>query len=177
MTNDLVFKQAPAIAGGREFRTGGGELEKGSQSSSMNNFQGRYAIRHAWTGKIACENPVRGRWGGPPAGVSGSSDPKPATELAFAPRGKVKLASLVQRDIPEIGVKAASGQTPTGGTDTAQNKTQPVTPEQPATTPSKTSSDKKSKGCSAIGADNSLLFALFLICLSLALRRRRATDS
>ena len=31
----------------------------------MNNFQGRYAIRHPWVGPIDCENPQRGRWGGP----------------------------------------------------------------------------------------------------------------
>ena len=41
---------------------------EGATPSSTNNFQGRYAIRHWWTGPIACKNPQRGVWGGPPDG-------------------------------------------------------------------------------------------------------------
>ena len=69
----------------------------------MNNFQGRYAIRHKWTGKLACKNPVRGRWGGPPNG--GAPTTKPALGLAFAPRGQVQLAKSIKQDVPEIGLK------------------------------------------------------------------------
>ncbi|HRH00209.1 MAG TPA: DUF2330 domain-containing protein, partial [Polyangiaceae bacterium] len=59
--DDLVFRAAPAIAGGRESRAGGqGPLEQGAQPASVNNFQGRYAIRHPWTGPIQCANPRRG---------------------------------------------------------------------------------------------------------------------
>ena len=175
MANDLVFKEAPAIAGGREFRQAGGKLENGAQSASRNNFQGRYAIRHAWTGPITCENPQRGRWGGPPAGVKGSSQPKAATELAFAPRGKVQLASMVRRDIPEIGVTAAGAQTPSAGTDTANKQPVPPTAEKPATPPK--SKEKKSKGCSAGGAANGWpLAGIFLFGL-VAARRRRLSDA
>ncbi|HMY18238.1 MAG TPA: DUF2330 domain-containing protein, partial [Polyangium sp.] len=66
---DLVFRQAPPIVGGREFLTDGKQLETGAVSSTINNFQGRYAIRHAWTGPVACANPRRGIWGGPPGGI------------------------------------------------------------------------------------------------------------
>lgn len=45
---DLVFKAAPPIGGGRVNRSANGELEHGSVASSNNDFQGRYAIRHAW---------------------------------------------------------------------------------------------------------------------------------
>lgn len=63
---DLVFEKAEAIMGGRENRRDG-ELEKGSvPSPSSNNFQGRYIIRHEWEGPIACDEPRRGVWGGPP---------------------------------------------------------------------------------------------------------------
>src|SRR5206468_3410740 len=55
---DIVFKQAPAITGGREVRDARGSLEHGSTPAGGNNFQGRYAIRHPWTGPIACANPV-----------------------------------------------------------------------------------------------------------------------
>ena len=67
------------------------------------------ALRHPppWKGEIKCDNPARGV-GRSPAGVAGNNQPKPATDLAFAPRGKVKLAQLVAQDIPEVDVKPAA---------------------------------------------------------------------
>jgi hypothetical protein len=105
--NDLVFRTAKAIVGGREMRGPSGDLEHGAQPSEMNNFQGRYAIRHAWTGPIACANPQRGIWGGPPNGeiADGANQPTAATNIAFAPRGNVSLPDLVAQDVPEIKVK------------------------------------------------------------------------
>jgi hypothetical protein len=103
---DLVFRAAPPIMGGREFMADGGRLETGSRSGGINNFQGRYAIRHAWSGPIACENPRRGIWGGPPAGSAGKGT-QAAQNLAFAPRDGVKLASLVRHDVPEIKLRGA----------------------------------------------------------------------
>jgi hypothetical protein len=111
--NDLVFKAAPPIAGGREERDGQGRLEERAHPDGMNNFQGRYAIRHAWTGPIQCDNPVRGVWGGPPDGNEVAT--QPATNLAFAPRGKVQLPSLVAQDVPELDVKATSPSPLPGG--------------------------------------------------------------
>ncbi|MEO8549259.1 MAG: DUF2330 domain-containing protein [Kofleriaceae bacterium] len=107
ITNDLVFKQAPPIVGGREhvIDPQTGKLEEGAQPASSNNFQGRYAIRHGWTGPIRCLDPVRGRWGGPPAGVE-SQGTQPALDLAFAPRDQVKLADVVLKGIPELDVRA-----------------------------------------------------------------------
>jgi len=106
ITNDLVFKTADGIVGGREHvidpKTH--KLEEGSQPSSMNNFQARYAIRHPWTGSISCLSPKRGVWGGPPAGQS-NDGPQPALGLAFADRGTVALSDVVTRDVPEIGLK------------------------------------------------------------------------
>jgi hypothetical protein len=103
LKDDLVFRAAPPIVGGREFLRDGGQLEEGAQPSGMNNFQARYAIRHRWTGPIACEKPRRGVWGGPPDG--GSTAPRPALDLAFAPRGTVQLASTINGDVPEIGLR------------------------------------------------------------------------
>jgi MYXO-CTERM domain-containing protein len=110
---DLVFKAADPIVGGREVRGPSGKLEERAQPAQYNNFQGRYIIRHEWTGAIACENPVRGRWGGPPpeiaqkmAAEGEAAGTKAATNIAFAPRGAVKLPELVGQDVPEIQVKA-----------------------------------------------------------------------
>jgi MYXO-CTERM domain-containing protein len=102
--NDLVFKAAPPIAGGREERDDQNRLEERAHTDEINNFQGRYAIRHPWTGPIQCANPVRGIWGGPPNGDEIAI--QPATKLGMAPRGKVQLPNLLAQDVPELGVKA-----------------------------------------------------------------------
>jgi hypothetical protein len=106
---DLVFRAAPPITGGRESRSGANsELEHGSQPGSMNNFQGRYAIRHPWAGKIECKEPRRGIWGGPPSGDLAAAKPQAATDLAFATRGgNVQLASFVApSSAGELGLTA-----------------------------------------------------------------------
>ena len=111
---DLVFKTAKPIAGGREWRTGPeGQLEKGSVDSHANMFQARYAIRHEWTGAVECKDPIRGRWGGPPAGLKRDASPRAAMDLAFAPRGTVELPKLVKQDIPEIGLVHTAVAAPT----------------------------------------------------------------
>jgi len=107
ITNDLVFKAAPPIAGGREHIVANDpnhQLEKGSVSSPINNFQARYAIRHAWTGAINCPNPRRGIWGDPPNG-SQIAKPQGATDTAFAPRGTMQIPMMIFKDIPEINVQ------------------------------------------------------------------------
>ncbi|MBX3157937.1 MAG: hypothetical protein KF773_18355, partial [Deltaproteobacteria bacterium] len=101
--DDLVFKAAAPIVGGREFVVSGTKLEEGAKPSSINNFQGRYAIRHKWTGPVACASPRRGIWGGPPGG--GYAAPAPALGLAFAPRGAVKLQTSIKGDVPELGLR------------------------------------------------------------------------
>ena len=102
LTEDLVFRAADPVVGGREFMTDGQQLEKGARKDSSNNFQARYAIRHAWTGPISCSKPRRGVWGGPPSGVTGSTSPVPATNLAAAPRGSIKLAAHVKNGLDDV---------------------------------------------------------------------------
>jgi hypothetical protein len=101
MKDDLRFREAKPITGGREIWNQGG-LEHGATASAQNFFQGRYAIRYAWTGPIKCQNPRRGVWGGPTDG--GSRQTIAASKLAFAPRGQISVAQMVKRDLPEIGV-------------------------------------------------------------------------
>ena len=105
--DDLVFRAADAIVGGREhvIDPQTGKLEEGAQKDAYNNFQGRYAIRHEWTGPITCSNPIRHQWGGPPGDPYGYNAPQPAMNIAFAPRGQVKLPQVIKRDLPEIDVK------------------------------------------------------------------------
>jgi len=112
--DDLVFREAKPIVGGREIGVGD-TREHGAREGTVNNFQGRYAIRHPWTGPIQCEKPVRGHWGGPPAGTKQGPHATPATNLAFAPRGKVKLAEMLRQDVPELGLKSSDRIAPPAG--------------------------------------------------------------
>jgi MYXO-CTERM domain-containing protein len=159
ITDDLVFKAADAIVGGREFvvdyKTG--KLEEGARKDSVNNFQGRYAIRHEWTGAIKCDKPQRGIWGGPPTGDIAYEPPKAALDLAFAPRGNVKLGELVRKDIPEIDVKAAgAGAAPS-----------------PATPTGDTYKPKKKGGCGCATSGGAAGWLLALVVFGLVIRRKR----
>ncbi len=104
---DLVFKTASPISGGRE-EWNGNVLARGAQPAATNTFQARYAIRHEWKGASECKEPRRGIWGGPPAAADASTPaPLAAQKTAFVPRGHVQLASFLAGDVPEIGVVSA----------------------------------------------------------------------
>jgi hypothetical protein len=173
INEDLVFKAAPPIAGGREWRGEGGKLEEGKVAAPINNFQARYAIRHEWTGPIACENPVRGVWGGPPSGQA-SSRPRPAVDLAFVPRGQTQLASILRQDVPEIGVTAetaarepAPAGDPSAVTQALNDPGQSAAADRP-----REPVRKDRQGCAAGGATGAGA-ALGLLLALAGLRRRR----
>ncbi|MGD0525221.1 MAG: DUF2330 domain-containing protein [Polyangiaceae bacterium] len=98
--DDLHFRPATPIVGGRE------GMEEGAKPDSTNNFQGRYVIRHKWTGAVACASPRWGEWGGPPDG--NPPMPVPALDLAFAPRD-ADLGALVKSPMPE-GLTLSHGE-------------------------------------------------------------------
>lgn len=109
LDEDLVFRAAGPIVGGRGMPDRQGQLaERRAQASSYNNFQGRYVILNRWKGEIACENPVRGQWGGPP----GESAPPPFAAGNTALKGTSgttlvsQLPALIQTDIPELDLEA-----------------------------------------------------------------------
>ncbi|HTE54014.1 MAG TPA: DUF2330 domain-containing protein [Kofleriaceae bacterium] len=105
--DDLVFRAAPPIVGGRESMGANGQLERGAQQADVNNFQARYVIRHPWTGPVACASPQRGSWGGPPGG--GDPTPvAPAQQIAFAPRNR-PLSNFLRQDVDEIDYKVSRG--------------------------------------------------------------------
>ncbi|HEU4410692.1 MAG TPA: DUF2330 domain-containing protein [Polyangiaceae bacterium] len=125
---DLVFRAAAPISGGREVRSGPeGALEQGSKPDGVNNFQARYAIRHPWTGPVECKEPRRGRWGGPPPSVAAeprSKGPLAAADLGYVKRQPVDLASLVKQPVPEIGPlpTAAATSTATGSSPSPSSR-------------------------------------------------------
>ena len=112
LANDLVFKVADPLMGGREQRRNDGQLERGAFSGGKamgyrNEFQARYAIRHAWPGPITCENPRRDVWGGPWPDAGAHQGPAAATKLAYAPRGK-QLGSFLPKGLPDFRAEVRS---------------------------------------------------------------------
>jgi MYXO-CTERM domain-containing protein len=178
ITDDLRFREASPIVGGREFaQNGQGGLEEGAQPASQNNFQGRYAIRHPWTGPIRCEHPARKIWGGPPPEVAQQpgfqyTGIKPALGLAFAPRGEIQLAQVVRRDIPELGITAGAAAPPppasgpaagSGGTSAAPPADRPAA--------------KARTGCGCATSDpRDALGGALLLGVGLLGRRRRRRE-
>jgi hypothetical protein len=185
---DLVFRTADPITGGREWLSQGSKLETGATKARINNFQGRYAIRHPWKGPIACENPVRGRWGGPPAGEA-SKGVKAAQDLAFAPRGGFELASMVRHDVPEVDIKAAeksASQAPrvahAGATSNEPAPAAPTAsptptassaPTRPATETAPPAPEAKGCGACAVGEGQGSAAAALATAFGAALSRLR----
>jgi hypothetical protein len=186
--DDLRFRAAPPIAGGREIvQSGQGGLEEGAQPASHNNFQGRYAIRHPWLGPIRCENPRRMVWGGPPPEVQHrpgfqSAGIKPAVGLAFAARGQVQLARVIRRDIPELGITAgappppgppATGSASPGSGSASSGSGSAVGSASPPAAPA----DRAKSGCGCATSDPSDprdALGGALVALGLLVARRRA---
>ncbi len=103
LSEDLVFRQAGPVVGGRSTWDGTAmELPGEVKPDSSNNFQGRYIIRHYWSGPVSCANPRFGVWGGPPGG--GGSSPTAATDLANAPRGQLALKKVVRSALPQLNL-------------------------------------------------------------------------
>ena len=164
MKDDLVFKKAGPIVGGREQHYDG-KLEERSRPDYTNNFQARYIIRHAWTGAVKCKSPQYGRWGGPPAGKD-RPQTMAAKDTAFAPRGKQALEVMVAADVPEIDVRAktaavSTGRTAGAGADGDKKDS------------SKGDKKKKGCGCDSTSAGGALPLLASIFALSWLWRRRR----
>jgi hypothetical protein len=110
LSEDLIFREAKPVIGGRANWNGtNGDEGAKVDPSGINNFQGRYIIRHYWDKPVACENPQYDNWGGPPGNPFGGAEPTAAKGLATAPRGKVVLKTSVRSPVPLLGI---AGQPP-----------------------------------------------------------------
>jgi len=164
---DLVFRNAEPVAGGREVRGQSKELEKGALPSGANNFQGRYAIRHPWTGPIECKEPMRGVWGGPPAG-SAQPSPVAAQKTAFVSRSAPLGTFLTTSGARDLNAAVPSASP--GSAGAAASTTAAGSAGAPSPAPAK-------KGCNASngpaerGGPGGALLAAFAV-LTLSLRRR-----
>jgi hypothetical protein len=105
LSEDLIFREAKPVTGGRA-NWNGTNGDEGAQitDGGINNFQGRYIIRHYWEGQVACKDPAYNQWGGPPGNPYGKPDPTAAKGLATAPRGTVSLKHEVRSPVPLLGL-------------------------------------------------------------------------
>jgi hypothetical protein len=113
LSDDLIFKEAPPVWGGRA-NWDGQSADAGAKlmSGGANNFQGRYIIRHYWQGQVKCQTPQYGQWGGPPNGASAedmaaAGGAKAGKGLALAARGKIALRKVVRSPVPTLGIPGA----------------------------------------------------------------------
>ena len=133
------------------------------ETEDQESFQGRYIIRHPWTGPITCQNPNRGVWGGPPPGVQGDTRPAIATDLAFVARD-AKLEGFLAQDVPELALTETTSRPP-------PLPAGPLTPPPPEPKPSAQGCGRCAVG-SAQPADALAPLGL-AAALGLWLRRRR----
>lgn len=168
LDEDLVFRAAGPIVGGRGMPDHKGELgERRAQASSMNNFQGRYVMLNPWKGEISCENPQRGIWGGPPDGPT----PRPFAAGNTALQGTStknltsQLPALIQTDIPELGLEAGTVDlSPKGKPDSEPQQSGP------------TGDAGASEGCSVSAAKSASFGWIALGIVAMWLGRRRTAQ-
>jgi hypothetical protein len=108
LSEDLIFAAASPIVGGRGQAGRSLEQPGSADPATTNNFQGRYIIRHFWEGKPTCDEPVYGRWGGPPNSkktkpqvATGLSKVKDSMDLKGAVRSKLELLNLPGKPAPK----------------------------------------------------------------------------
>ena len=122
-----------------------GALEHGAHVSATNQFQARYAVRHPWTGSIACDHPVRDRWGAPPK----SGPVVPIVAHPIATKTGPEALGLFELDAAVTPVASSAPSLD-------------VTPTAPKAAPS---------GCNASGTDGGAIWAP--IVAGIMQRRRR----
>jgi hypothetical protein len=118
LSEDLIFREAEPAVGGRangngtngdEGATVGappGNNVLGYRNFAINNFQGRYIIRHYWDKPVACKDPHYDLWGGPPGEPLRGNRTTAAKGLATAPRGAIVLGDEVRSPVPLLGIAA-----------------------------------------------------------------------
>jgi hypothetical protein len=170
--DDLVFRAAEPIVGGREMPRDG-KLEHGAaKTTGPSSFQGRYAIRHAWPGKIECKEPRRGVWGRRWPDVDAGADDvavdlgRPtalsAAKLAYAQRN-ASLASFTNLTTADLGATTLGSDLDAGSQDAGDAGVAPA--------PARSSRC----GCRAVGDASGAASPIGALLLGAIAAMRRAT--
>ena len=153
---DLVFREAAPIVGGRGVPDPSGKLPEGEQAAGVPQFQARYVMMHPWTGPIGCAQPQRGIWGGPPAGKEAPAA-RPALDLATAKRGAIDLTAMIAEAAQAAPAPVAE---------------EAITPRPEPAPEVKPKRPRRGDGCAAGGGSGML--SLWLAAAALVLARVRA---
>lgn len=89
--DDLVFREAPPVSGGREVEP----LDGRARPATENTFQGRFAIRSPWTGAAACKRPRWGVWS------TGDDEADAGVQVPL----DRPMEALVESPLPDLGIK------------------------------------------------------------------------
>ncbi len=97
--DDLIFRQAPPIAGGLGEPDDQGHFDTEVRPADTNTFQARYAVLHRWRGD-RCEGWMSGGWGGP----DGDDDDEVVQGAPglFPRRERVSLRRLLRGPLPRL---------------------------------------------------------------------------
>lgn len=173
LADDLVFRPAPPISGGRNIPHGPeGTIHDRVSEASRNTFQGRYIILHPWRGAVRCASPSRGRWGGPTRQLD-RHPVEAARNLGHVRRGGVQLDRMIAASTlpaiiptPEVvegyGVRVAE-----------RDIALPVQPPAPIATPRADIPPEPEDGCQCSSAPGGVATLLVPLLALILLRRAR----
>lgn len=102
--DDLVFREAPAIVGGRGVPDENGRLDASITAAPESTFQSRFVVLHRTDARVSCVHPRHGGWSGARA------EYRPRRPSPGARGGS--LESLLRTPIPELGLAPASPRSP-----------------------------------------------------------------
>lgn len=157
---DLVFRAAPPIVGGRGTPNADGDFtEEGASPGDINNFQGRYAILHRWDGAVTCDQPSKGHWGGPPGGRDVPPQPARNQAMTGSAGNTAPLGAFIAEAIPSLDLTPGEVTTPNA----------PPSQPPPATAPA----TARRGGCAGCAVDAPSSAGMFpLLVVGFLLRRR-----
>jgi len=163
--------------GGREQWVTQGVLEAGAQRATNSAFQGRYVIRHPWTGPITCKSPMRGMWGGNPA-KRDAERAILASNMSFAAPKAVDANTLIKGAPPTAGelgatVTIPSPPEPAASASAAPSASTSAAPSSSAAPPVFSPRVATKSGCNAAGGEPGVAAAGLLALFALWRGRRR----
>ena len=97
--DDLVFREAPAIVGGRGVPDAEARLDPRVTEARESTFQSRFVVLHRTDARVSCAHPQHGGWNGAHA----EQRPRRPSARTSEP----SLESLLRTPIPELGLVPA----------------------------------------------------------------------
>ena len=169
ISEDLVFKAAPAIRGGRGTPDAEGKIDDAvGPASYTSEFQGRYIMLHWWDEPFECENPERGVWGYGSSSLGAAVSPNSGG--VSKPAGSFSLDDFIPAKPFAPGEE---GKTPGGGSNEEPAGGGAVGGEPEEVSGGGCQVTRAGKGATKTGSPWELLLGVSSLAGLLARRRRR----